>query len=236
MNERIRNEIVHYFRKLYEERTINLFEGNVSARVGDTVLITPSQMNKETLTAEDIVEMDCDGRPLPAEGPEARPKPASGGEPRLRPSSEARMHLEIYRLRPDLRAVVHTHSAYATAFAVAGMPIRTEHAELYRFFGGEIPCCAYGTPGTDAVFADFERYFVRGDKDCVLLANHGLVTAGRTPEEAFSKAEAVEKLARIALLGRILGTGNAIPFPEREELLRQYAARRTPLTDERTKR
>ena len=209
--ERCKEEIVHYFKRLYEQGTINLFEGNISARRGDTILMTPSQQNKETITADRIVELGPDGQVR------------SGG---CRPSSEYRMHLAIYRLRPDVGAVVHSHSACATAFALAGQPIRNELAETYWYYGGEIPCCAYGTPGTDAVFADFERYFAREDKDAVLLANHGLVTAGRDVEDAFSKAEAVEKLAKITLLARLLGGESPLPAGEAEVLLARYARRR----------
>jgi len=203
-----REQIVRCFRKLYEQGTINLFEGNFSARDGENVLMTPSQQNKETMTPEMLVVLDAEGHLLSSNG--------------LQPSSEARMHLEIYRLRRDLGAVVHTHSAFASAFALAGMPIRTELAELYLYYGGEIPCCAYGAPGTDAVFAEFERYFLREQKDVVLLANHGLVAAGRDVEEAFSRAEAVEKLAKTALLARLLGGESPLPDGAAAELLERW--------------
>ncbi len=206
--QRIKEEIVRYFRRLYEQGTINLFEGNISARVGDVVLMTPSQQNKETLLPEMIVEMDMEGN-------------VKGNV--LRPSSEYRMHLALYRLRPDLGAVVHTHSAFASAFALAGKPIQNDMAEMWMFYGGEIPCCAYGEPGTDAVFADFERYFVKEDKDAVLLANHGLVTAGRDVEQAFSKAEAVEKLAKITVLAQLLGGEQPLPPGGADVLLARCA-------------
>ena len=193
-----REQIVRCFRKLYEQGTINLFEGNFSARDGETILMTPSQQNKEAMTPDMLVVLDAEGKLLSSNG--------------FLPSSEARMHLAIYRLRPDLGAVVHTHSAFASAFALSGKPIRSELAELHLFYGGEIPCCAYGEPGTDAVFAEFERYFLREQKDVVLLANHGLVAAGRDVEEAFSRAEAVEKLAKTALLARLLG--GECPLPD----------------------
>lgn len=203
-----REQIVRCFRKLYEQGTINLYEGNFSARDGENVIMTPSQQNKETMTPEMLVVLDAQGRVLSSNG--------------LLPSSEARMHLEIYRLRPDLGAVVHTHSAFASAFALAGKPLRGELAELYLFYGGEIPCCAYGAPGTDAVFAEFERYFLQEKKDVVLLANHGLVAAGRSVEEAFSRAEAVEKLAKTALLARLLGGECPLPDGGAEELLGRW--------------
>lgn len=203
-----REQIVRCFRKLYEQGTINLFEGNFSARCGENVLMTPSQQNKETMTPDMPVLLDAEGRLLSSNG--------------LRPSSEARMHLEIYRLRPDLGAVVHTHSVCASAFALAGMPIRGELAELYLYYGGEIPCCSYGAPGTDAVFAEFERYYLRERRDVVLLANHGLVAAGRDVEEAFSRAEAVEKLAKTVLLARLLGGEKPLPDGAAAELTERW--------------
>ena len=203
-----REQMVRCFRKLYEQGMINLFEGNFSARDGGNVLMTPSQQNKETMTPDMLVTLDGSGKLLSANG--------------LQPSSEARMHLEIYRLRPDLGAVVHTHSAFATAFALAGLPIRSELAELRLYYGGEIPCCAYGEPGTDAVFAEFERYYLRERKDVVLLANHGLVAAGRDVEEAFSRAEAVEKIARTTLLARLLGGECPLPEGEAEKLIGRW--------------
>ncbi|MBQ6116898.1 MAG: class II aldolase/adducin family protein [Oscillospiraceae bacterium] len=203
-----REQIVRCFRKLYEQGTINLFEGNFSARWGENVLMTPSQQNKETMTPDMLVVLDAEGNLLSSNG--------------LQPSSEARMHLEIYRLRPDLGAVVHTHSVCASAFALAGIPIRSELAELHLFYGGEIPCCAYGAPGTDAVFAQFERYFLREQRDVVLLANHGLVAAGRDVEEAFARAEAVEKLAKTAILARVLGGECPLPEGAAAELIEKW--------------
>lgn len=208
---RRKEEIVHYFKRQYEQGVINLFEGNISARVGDVILMTPSQQNKETMTADMITELDMEGSLLSDNG--------------FQPSSEYRMHLALYRLRPDVGAIVHNHSACAGAFALAGQPIRSEMAEMYLYYGGEVPCCAYGTPGTDAVFADFERYFVNECKDVVLLANHGLVAAGRDAEDAFSKAEAVEKLAKISLLARLLGGERSLPDGEAEALMKRCALR-----------
>ncbi len=202
-------ELVSCFRKLYEQGTVNLFEGNLSVRDGDVILMTPSQQDKEAMTADMIAEMDLNGELLSENG--------------YRPSSEYRMHLEIYRLRPDVRAVVHDHSAFASAFALAGQAIRGELAELYMFYGGEIPCCAYGTPGTDAVFDEFERRFVSEGRDAVLLANHGLVAAGQSLKDAFAKAEAVEKMAKIILLAKCLGGEKPLPSGAAEELLERWS-------------
>ncbi len=200
----IKTEIVRCFQKLYAQGTVNLFEGNLSVRDGDVIYMTPSQQNKETMTPEMILTLTPEGEILTQNG--------------LKPSSETPMHLALYRLRPDIGAIVHTHSACATAFALAGREIASELAEQYLFFKGSIPCCAYGTPGTDAVFADFPRYFAHEGKNAVLLANHGLVTVGKTLEEAFACAEAAEKIAKIALMTKLLGKEQPLPEGEKERL------------------
>ncbi|MBQ3386350.1 MAG: class II aldolase/adducin family protein [Eggerthellaceae bacterium] len=199
-----KTRMVALFRRLYDRGMVNLYEGNISVRLDDRLLVTPSQQSKETMTPQMVVEVDVEGRVLQSAG--------------VAPSSEAGMHREIYRLRPDVRAVIHVHSPYATAFALAGQAIAGNAAELWMLFGGEIPCCAYGTPGTDAVFAEFERYLVDEGRNAVLLANHGLVCVGRDLDEAFARVEAAEKLAQIIWLARALGPENPLPAGETERL------------------
>jgi L-fuculose-phosphate aldolase len=211
-DEQVRDEIIRYFKKCYELGFVNMFEGNVSARVGDKVLITPSQQNKETITPDMLSELSLDGEIL-----------REGG---VRPSSEYRMHLALYRLRPDIRAIVHVHSPFATAWAMNSRPIRGDLAEVYMFFGGEIPVCSYGTPGTDSVFSDFGRFFVNENKDTVLLANHGLTAGAQTVEQAFAKAEAAEKLAKILSIAQLTGKPHHLTEREKEALLAKYRASR----------
>ena len=210
--EQIREEIIRYFKKSYELGFVNMFEGNLSARVGDRVLITPSQKNKEQVTPDMLSELSLEGEILSDTG--------------SRPSSEYRMHLALYRLRPDIQAVVHVHSPFATAWALNGRAIRGDLAEVYMFFGGEIPVCGYGTPGTDQVFTDFGRYFVNEDKDTVLLANHGLVAGAGSVDQAFAKAEAAEKLAKILSIAQLTGKPHHLTEREKSALLAKYRASR----------
>ena len=207
-----KEEMIARFLRLYESGMINMFEGNITVRTPDGILVTPSQMEKNRITPEMIIEMDMDGKVINS-------SPA-------RPSSEYKMHLAVYRLRPDLKAIVHTHSAYATSFAVAGQPIRGNAAELFMFFGGEIPVCSYGAPGSEAIYADFPKYFVEQDKDAVLLANHGIVTAGKTLADAYSKTEAAEKIAMITTQVRLLGAEHVLTEEEKEPLLAFYKGRK----------
>ena len=185
-----KTNIVHFFKILYITGAITLYEGNISVRLGDHFLITPSQQSKETLSEDMLVEINAQGEVLCDNG--------------YAPSSEYRMHLALYALREDISAIVHTHSVFATAFALKNTPIRSDLAELSMFFGGEVPCCSYGSPGTDGVFSDFERFFVHERRDAVLLARHGVVAAGANVEEAFARAQTVEKIAKITLLSQFV--------------------------------
>ena len=111
--ETVKQQIVDTVKREYRFQMVNMFEGNVSAKVGDRIFITPSQVSKEVMTSDMIIELDTDGNIV--DKPEG-----------LSPSSESKMHLEVYKLRPDVKAVVHNHSIYATAFAVNNMPLKSD--------------------------------------------------------------------------------------------------------------
>ena len=175
---------------------VNTFEGNVSMRVGDTYLITPSQVDKQLMTSEMIVMTDGEGNIL---------NPENG----MKPSSELKMHLQAYRVRPDIHAVIHNHSAYATAFAVAGKPIAPKgFAEAMEIFE-QIPVVPYGTPGTQEIADGFAATLP--DYNAVLLENHGVLCIGPTIDLAFTEARAVEKIAKTMIMAQILGGEKPIP-------------------------
>ena len=108
----------------------------MSVRYEDKMLITPSQINKEIMTPEMIIETDMEGNIL------YQPE-------NLHPSSETKMHLEVYHVRSDVQAVVHNHSIYATAYAINGMPIVSDALTEINVTLGQVPVVPYGTPGTD---------------------------------------------------------------------------------------
>ena len=201
-----KEEIVKIAKKMYLSGMVNIFEGNVSMRLEDRYLITPSQQSKEDMTEDMIIEIDAGGKILnPSE--------------KYKPSSEVKMHLEVYRLRPDVNAVVHCHSTYATAYAVAGKPIQTQALTEMLLIFGEIPLVPYGTPGTERIYAGFEEHLV--NNNAVLLANHGVLTVGDTLLNAYSIAEAVEKLAQTLFYVKILGGEQPIP-EEEARMIRSY--------------
>ena len=123
----IRTEVIKTVQKEYETGLVTMYEGNASARVGDRVYITPSHVAKPDLTEEMIIETDLDGNIL---------KKADG----LRASSELMMHLEVYRVRSDVKAIVHNHSVFTTAFAIDGLDIQSDALTEINLSFGKIPC------------------------------------------------------------------------------------------------
>jgi L-fuculose-phosphate aldolase len=170
--------------------------GNLSLRVDtDKVAITPSGRDYETLTSEDIVIVNLEGQAL-------RQAPGRTA------SSEMPLHLAIYGQRPDIMAIVHTHSVHASACAVAHRPIPPVIEDVVQLAGGEIPLAPYALPGTKELAA--QAAATLGSKQAVLLANHGAVCCGTTLVEAMTAAELVEKAAQIYLYANLLGGAKAL--------------------------
>jgi L-fuculose-phosphate aldolase len=130
------------------------------------------------------------------------------------------MHLEIYRLRPEVKAVVHAHPPHATAFAVAGIPLNRAVLPEVILTLGAIPLVRYVTPTTDEL-AGAVRPLVR-DHDALLLSNHGALTMGHDLESAYFKMETLEHFARVSVIARILGREQLL---SKEDLSRLYAIR-----------
>lgn len=206
--ETVKQQIVDTVKREYRFQMVNMFEGNVSARVGDRIFITPSQVSKEVMTSDMIIELDTDGNIV--DKPEG-----------LSPSSESKMHLEVYKLRPDVKAVVHNHSIYATAFAVNNMPLKSDALTEMNITFGEVPVVPYGTPGTEKIYRDFKDFIE--NRYALLLANHGVITFGADLELAYSYAEAVEKIAQTLFIAKQLGKPADID-PEEAKVLRVFGA------------
>jgi L-fuculose-phosphate aldolase len=197
----IRAEMVEVGRRLYTRGLIAANEGNISARDGDTLYVTPSGVCKGFLAPEAIVRADLAGNALDA-GQQV--------------SSEIQMHVAIYRRRQDVSAVVHAHPPTATAFAVAGIPLdRPLIAEAVLTLG-PVVVIPYGTPSTSELADNVGQAIC--DSHGLLLANHGALTVGETLLRAWERMETVEQLARVALASRVLGQGNPLPKPAVSQL------------------
>lgn len=181
--------------------------GNVSCRIAGRpwMAVTPSGMDYPQLKVTDIVLMDFDGQTVEGD---------------RRPSTESTLHAAIYRARPEVGAVVHTHSQYATAFAVARQPIPAVTEELAQVVGGAVQVARYETCGTSEL-AD-AAVEALGSSDAVLLANHGVVGTGKNLEEAYRNCIIVEKTAQIAVLARSLGGYTELDAQQVEEMRRIF--------------
>jgi L-ribulose-5-phosphate 4-epimerase len=164
--------------------------GNVSGRDEGTglVVIKPSGVRYETLTEDKMVVVDLQGKVV---------------EGTLKPSSDVFAHVYVYRHRPDVGGVVHTHSTFATAFAALGRPIPPSLTAICDEFGGAIPCGGYARVGGDEIGQEIVANI--GSSPAILLKNHGVFTLGRNPEEAVKAAVMVEDAARTMYFASLLG-------------------------------
>lgn len=179
--------------------------GNVSARHGAQILITPTGVAYAELKPRDIVALDAKGRV------------AAGS---LLPSSEWHFHVAIYAARPDAGAIVHTHSRFATALACAGREIPAFHYMVAAAGGDSIRCAPYATFGTEAL-AGAAVAAIAGRKAC-LLANHGQIALGDTPAKALSMAREVETLASQYVAALQIGPPNILDTDEMRRVLEKF--------------
>jgi L-fuculose-phosphate aldolase len=197
----LRADIVEIGRRMYARGYTASNDGNISVRLGaDRLLMTPKSVCKGFMTPDMMCITDLEGRKLQGDRD---------------PSSEMLMHLEVYRQRPDVQAVVHAHPPTATGFAVAGIPLdRAVLAEVLTTLGS-IPIADYATPSTKALPEAVRKYIKAHDG--MLLANHGALTVGADLYGAYYKMETIEHFAKISLVARMLGRENLL---SREEVTR----------------
>ena len=179
--------------------------GNASLRWGTGLLITPTGRAYDRLQPEDIVFLQADGHCPPGQ---------------LIPSSEWRFHCDILARYPDIGAVVHTHSTYATALACLGQAIPPFHYMVAVAGGHDIPCADYATFGTPEL-SDHVLRALDGRRAC-LMANHGQIATGPTLAAAYALAQEVENLARHYLLARSLGPTRDLPPEEMARVLEKF--------------
>lgn len=188
--EDIRKQVISTGLKMINSNMTAGTWGNISARIeGEELMaITPSGVDYEKITPDGIVIMDFNGNIV---------------DGKMKPSIEFPMHALVYKNRKDAKAVVHTHSVFASAFAVARKPIPVCGEELAEVAGGSINVGRYCLPGTKELGEEVIKAL--DDKMAVLIANHGVLACGPTLKEAFKIAEIVEKSAKEAILANILG-------------------------------
>jgi L-ribulose-5-phosphate 4-epimerase len=190
MLEKLRQEVWQANVALPKEGLVTWTSGNVSGRDPETdlMVIKPSGVLFEDLTPEDLVVVDMNGQVI--EG-------AHG------PSSDTATHLWVYRNRPDVNGMVHTHSNYATAFAAVNKPIPIVLTAIADEFGGPIPCGGYAAIGGKEIGEEILRSI--GDSPAILMKNHGVFTVGKTVQKALKAAIMTEDVAKTVWLALQIG-------------------------------
>ncbi len=197
-----RRQLARFGKWLYRLGFVPGTAGNLSVRLSDNVILaTPTGMSKFLLRASDMVLVDLDGHKM-------------GGSRNV--TSEIGMHLAIYRRRPDIQAVVHAHPPIATGFASCGLALEEPLCSEVVMALGSIPLAPYATTGTTDVASSIAPLVA--DHDAILLANHGVVTAGDTLQNAFMRMETVEHFAHICLVARQLGCAKPLSCDHLEQL------------------
>ncbi len=197
----LRMEIVRASKAIISKKLVEIGEGNISARIPDSdeFFVTPSYNNYENMNPMEVVHLKIDGTIISC--PERR-----------KPSSEWRLHATIYKNRPRVNFVIHTHSPYATMMAILHEKIPPILEEMVVFIGGEIPIAPFGRANT---FELAENVVVAlGIYNAILMANHGPVVMGRTMDQAIKNAELTEKMALLYFGTSQRGTPRILSDPE----------------------
>jgi L-fuculose-phosphate aldolase len=192
----IRSHIVEIGRRIYAHGYVAASDGNISARLPDgSIVTTPTMICKGRMRESDLALVDIDGNKLRKE--------------ERNPSSEFSMHREIYRLRPDIHAVVHAHPPFGTGFAVANVPLDQPLLSEVILTLGCVPLTKYGTPSTNELVDSLTPFIPY--HDALLMANHGAVAYGGDLDAAFYRMETLEHFAKIALIARMVGQPKELP-------------------------
>jgi L-ribulose-5-phosphate 4-epimerase len=207
MLEYLKEELYTLHLELVKYHLVAWTGGNISARDTESglVVIKPSGVRYEHMRPEHMVVLDLEGRKVEGE---------------LKPSSDTASHLYVYRHRPDVGGVVHTHSPYATAFAANGRPIPVVLTAIADEFGGPIPCGGFSLIGDESIGKVVLESI--GRSSAVLLKNHGVFTIGKNAEAAVKAAVMTEDNARSVWLALQLGTPEEIPPEDVAKLHHRY--------------
>lgn len=200
----IREEICDIGRRMYSRSMVAANDGNISVKLSDNeFLCTPTGVSKGFMSPECICRIDALGNVIEANGS-------------FKPSSEIKMHLRVYRERPDVGSVVHAHPIYATSFAIAGIPLDRPIMSEAVVSLGYVPVARYGRPSTEEV-PDAVAEYVQ-DFDAMLLANHGALTYADSLMNAYMKMESVEFYAQMLYQARMLGGAKEFTEKQVEDL------------------
>lgn len=200
--QELREDIVRVGRMMFDKGWIAANDGNVTIRMDeDRILATPTGICKGMMRPDDLLLCNLNGEKICGDRD---------------CTTELAMHLTIYRMRPDIRAVVHAHPPVATGFAVAGRALNRALLPEVVISLGSIPLADYGLPGTPALTEGMLPYIPK--YDALLMANHGAVSYGEDVFQAYFRMEMVEHFARINLVAELLGGPKVLPRIEIQKL------------------
>ena len=207
MFEKLKEELVQLHLELPKNNLVVWTSGNVSARDAETglIVIKASGIRYEEMRAEHMIVMDLDGKII---------------EGNFKPSSDTASHLYIYKHRADVGGIVHTHSAYATAFAAINKPIPVVLTAIADEFGGPIPCGGFALIGDESIGSIVIECI--GKSPAVLLKNHGVFTIGKDAQAAVKAAIMTEDNAKTVWLAMQIGTPEEIPMEDVQKLHHRY--------------
>ncbi|MBQ6829768.1 MAG: class II aldolase/adducin family protein [Clostridia bacterium] len=187
----IKKQICEIGRRIYDKGMVAANDGNISVKLNDNeFLCTPTGVSKGFMTPEFICKVDKDGKVIQA----------NAG---YKPSSEIKMHMRVYKERPDVNAVVHAHPIYATSFAIAGIPLTQPIMPEAVISLGCVPIAEYGTPSTEEIPDAVSKYLQ--SFDAVLLENHGALSFSDSLQNAYYKMESLEFYAQLLFISKQLG-------------------------------
>ena len=211
----LRLAIVEAGRICYASGLMLSNNGNISVRSGsDRVVITPSAMCKGRMEPEDLLVVDMQGNIIKADS-----------KRRHKVSPEAPLHLEVYRQRVDIRAVIHAHPSNATALTVAGIPFPVDILSEVLERLGPVPTTRFALPGSDD-YARAISEFVK-DHNAILVRNHGAITFGADLDDALNHLERLESVAKIVVTAHLLGKVNHLPDKMMSALREMYLKKRS---------
>lgn len=200
----IKKQMCEIGKRIYQREMVAANDGNFSVKLDEnTYLCTPTGVSKGFMTPDMICKVDGEGDSKQKNG-------------KWKPSSEIKMHMRIYKQRPDVNAVVHAHPQFATAYAIAGIPLTEKIMPEAVIFLGEVPIADYGLPSTMEIPDAVEPYL--GCYDSVLLANHGALSWGEDLMSAYFKMEGLEFYASLAYKAKMLGGAKELPPSEVKRL------------------
>lgn len=200
---KLKTQICEIGKRIYEKGFVASNDGNISVRIDDdTFLVTPTGVSKGFMTPEMLIKVDGEGNLIEGE---------------RKPTSEIKMHLRVYKERPEIQSVVHVHPPYATAFAIAGIPLNQATMPESIVTLGTIPIAEYGTPSTEEIADSISPYI--NNHNGVLLENHGALTWGENLDQAYFLMESLEFCAKVNWIARQMNGDRELSISNVERLL-----------------